>query len=214
METNFTNAMACISDDLARTTAINLAAQLDERADYEIHKNPENANIHRTLKKARTVLATPTAARVLLAAAVDPVFVNAIKRDGARRNVYSFGKMADLVGVLTREAWEGNAINNAIVRSLIRLTDKGVAFTFETAKAACSKTFAYEGEGRRFLVRHTVAPSTAPTQASSTMEALVEMGVVNTSGGKNARYWLRNEAPIVEHLRAVLGLPAPEPVAT
>jgi ABC-type microcin C transport system duplicated ATPase subunit YejF len=36
------------------------------------------------------------------------------------------------------------------------------------------------------LVRHTVSASTAPTQASSTMQALETLGVVKRSGsGKN-----------------------------
>ena len=57
---------------------------------------------------------------------------------------------------------------------------------------------------RKVLIRHTVSASTAPTQASSTMQALATLGVVKAEGStRNPVYKLTNH-PVVEKLEVLL----------
>jgi hypothetical protein len=177
---------------------------VDERETFERRKDPDNTNIQRTLKKVRSALVTMRAAKVLLATNVDPGhLLNRSVHDGSCYNVYALGKVADLVVALTGGEM-ANAINIACMRSLFRFRAAGVPFTMEAAKGACSKQYRVDEAIRSHLVRHTVSPSTAPTQASSTMQALVTLGVVTTSGsGRNPTYTL-TDTPLVRALEEVL----------
>lgn len=202
-EFSFDQLMGEIPDADADTFVRCLAESIDGREMFEEAKNPDNANIQRTLKKLRHQVVTRRAARTLLIANVDPGFVNRELHDGSRYNVYAVGKLGDLVSGLTGGTI-GNAINKAIVASLIRCRDAGVTFTMEVAKMCCSRNYTGKdeasGKARSHLIRHTVAASTAPTQASSTMQALQTLGVVRAEGGKNPTYTL-TDTPVSRKLQ-------------
>lgn len=181
-----------------------IADEIDTRADFEERKNPENSNIQRTLKKAREQLVTKRAAKVLIAANVDPAFINRTLHDGARYNVYALGKLADVVYAITDKGVLGNAINRACMKSLFACRAAGFTFNLETAKAAASDKVQIDAAIRKVLVRHTVSSSTAPTQASSTMQALATLGVVRAEGStRNPTYKLTGH-PVVEKLEVML----------
>lgn len=181
-----------------------IADAMDARADFEERKNPENSNIQRTLKKAREQLVTKRAAKVLIAANVDPAFINRTLHDGSRYNVYALGKLADVVYAITDKGTLGNAINRACMKSLFATRAAGFTFTLETAKAAASDKVQIDAAIRKVLIRHTVSASTAPTQASSTMQALATLGVVKAEGStRNPVYKLTNH-PVVEKLEVLL----------
>lgn len=184
-----------------------LALAIDDRAAFEEAKNPDNANIQRTLAKTRREVVTKRAARVVAAAGVNIGFINRTLHDGSRYNVYAIGKFSNLVDFVTIGS-ALNAINRACLGSLLRCVDAGIDFTLDLAKCAASDKIPVKDAGvRRHLVRHTVSASTAPTQASSTMQALVTLGVVRTEGSsKNPTYKL-TDSPLVAKLRELI-LPA------
>lgn len=202
-EPTFEELRDAFDDATVETTTHLIAAAIDDRAVFEDRKAPDNANIQKTLKKAREQLVTKRAARVLLATSVDPSFVNRSLHDGARYNVYALGKLADIVRGVTDGAIT-NAINMACMKSLFRFRKAGLDFTGEMAKAAASDKIRVEASLRQHLVRHTVSASTAPTQASSTMQALETLGVVVNVGSRKSPVYRVTDHPIVAHLEAKL----------
>lgn len=181
----FQELIAALPDSEVETMTQRIVAELDKRAAFEEEKNPENANIQRTLKKARELLATKRTTKVLMAAGVDPSFITRQVNDGSAYNVYALFKLADIVRGMTDGAIT-NAINNAVLRSLVRIHRAGKEFTMELAKAAASDKIRIDAGLKSLMVRHTVSASTAPTQASSTMQALETLGVVRNKGSRKA----------------------------
>lgn len=198
---DFATLMAQIGQQEAIDMAKAMTAALDERMAFEsVHGNP---NIQRTLKGARDRFSMPSTAAVLIACAVNPAFVNRSVAGEKRYNVYAMGKLADLANGLAHGRMS-NAINLAIVRSMIALQKAGEAFTMETAKAAASDKIRIDPKIARLMSRHTVSASTAPTQASSTMQALETLGLVSRAGSsKNPTYSFTNH-PGVAKLEAAL----------
>ncbi len=176
-----------------------IKAEVDTREFFENQKNPENANIQRTLKKVRSQLVTKRAARVFLTCQVHPSFINRVLHDGSRYNVYALGKLSDIVFGLTGGILS-NAINLACLRSLFACSKAGVTFTMETARACASNKIHIDPAVRKHLTRHTVSASTAPTQASSTMQALATLKVVNVGGTTRAPIYTPADTPIAERL--------------
>lgn len=204
-----------VAEHEASVMVWNIRNQLDDREMFEEHqaerealergKEP-NLNIKRTLKKVREQMVTLRAAKLLCAIAVDPAFINRTLNEGSRYNVYALGKLSDVIYGVT-DGMIQNAINLACMRTLFEFRREGLTFSMETAKAACSKQYAIKKIGmavRSHILSHTVSESTAPTQASSTMQALTTLGVVRCNGaGKNAVYEL-TDAPIVKKLEGML----------
>lgn len=183
-----------------------MASAIDVRLAFEERKSVETGkdNIFRTLSKTRAKLVTSAApAQTFVAVGIrDAGFFNRVLHDGSRYNVYAAGKLADLCEGLVNTALS-NAINRAIVKSLFAVTAAGGEFTMELAKAACSKQYRVDSPYAKNLVRHTVSTSTAPTQASSTMQALQTLGIVRLSGSrKNATYTVV-DSPATRRLKEV-----------
>lgn len=180
-----------------------IADALDERAEYEKAKKGDGHNIQRTLDKARKAFTvTKQAARVFVAANVNPTFINRTLHDGSRYNVYAIDKVADLVRATSlSEETVSNAINRAIVKSLFRCAKAGVAFTGEIAKGCASDKYPVDLTIRKHLVRHTVSAGTASTQASSTMNALVTLGIVSAAGTARNPVYTLTDAPITKKLQ-------------
>jgi hypothetical protein len=200
---DFKLAIESFSDEDVLAKAHAISDAIDVRGDFETQRDPNNVNIHKTLKKVRSAFVSKAAARVMLATNVSETFINRSVHEGACYNVYALGKIADLMKAATDGAMT-TAINIACMRSLFAMQAAGKAFNLETAKACASKQYPCDAAIRQHLVRHTVAPGTAPTQASSTMQAMVTLGIVSTSGSaKNPTYAL-TKSPIVARMREVL----------
>lgn len=175
----------------------------DERALFEAAKNGDNANIQKTLKSARSLICTKAAAAVMVATNVDPSVLNRERHSNSRYNVYAYGKLADLIKALNGGGI-GNAINNAVLRSMVALKKGGHAFTTEVGKAAVSKQIHITGPVKNLLVRHTVAPSTASTQLSSTMQAAETLGIVKRIGSAKASTWEFADTPQARKIETML----------
>ena len=206
-EPTLAQKIAQVSEEDAKRMTFEISKAIDERADFETRKNPDNGNIHSTLKKARTQLVTLRAAKLMIAANVDSGFINRVKHQGSAYNVYAIGKFADIVYGVT-DGKVANAINLACMRSLFALKRAGIdRMDMETAKGAASKQYAVKLSAniRKHLLSHTVSTSTASTQASSTMQALVTLGVLKTDGaGKNPSFWVNEASPIAQKLERLL----------
>jgi hypothetical protein len=198
-ELTFQELCAAVSDEDADNMVCTIAAAVDQRAGFEAQKNPDNENIQRTLKKVRSQLVTKRAARVFLVTNVSPDFINREENTGSRYNVYALGKLADVIYGVT-DGTISNAINQACMRSLFRFKNAGLDFSMEVAKAAASDKVRIEPALRKHLVSHTVSASTAPTQASSTMQALETLGVVFATGSKKNPVFHVTDAPIARFL--------------
>ena len=202
-----TDLMQQVSRETAQEAARQFAAAIDRRAEYERYKalgtaSGENNTIQKTLNSCRAELTRTSVAQMLTALGVDPSFINRKGNEGDKLfNVYAIKKLTDVAGGVVAGLFPENAINNAVIRSMFNLIDAGYAFDFTAAKAACSNKIPMDANLRNKMVRHTVAASTAPTQASSTMEALEVLGVVNAIGKKNKLYVLRDHSPLTAALR-------------
>lgn len=198
--------LVSFSDEAVAEMVVEIAGELDDRAAFELRKNPDNGNIQGTLKKVRAQMVTKRAAKLLLSISVTPFFINRELHNGSAYNVYALGKVGDLIKGAT-DGVVANAINIACMKSLFAFRAAGATFTMECAKGAASKQYALTGVEasiRKHLISHTVSSSTAPTQASSTMQALETLGVVTRQGGgKNPSYTL-TDAPITKKLEAML----------
>lgn len=205
-QVTFGDMIANVTDSTYKAMKAELAAQLDTRIDFEERKSLETGkdNIFRNLAKTRGKLVAAYAPSATFAALdIDPVFFNRVLHDGSRYSVYAANKLADLCEGLVNSGL-ANAINQAIVRSLFAVEASGGQFTMELAKAACSKQYRTDSPYVRNLIRHTVAPATAPTQASSTMQALQTLGVVRlVSSRKNAAYEVV-DGPATRRLKEVI----------
>lgn len=204
---DFDTVIAELDPEKVDEVVLAIDAAFTERVDFESRKDPDNGNIHRTLKKARTQMVTRRAASVLLACNVSPTIINRSIHEGACYNVYALGKLADAIVGLTG-GFVSNAINKACSRSLFSFRNKGLVFTGEMARAAASDKIRVSGAVKDALIRYTVAASTAPTQASSTMQALETLGiVVRTGGHKNPTFTLTAH-PAVAKLERAMALAA------
>lgn len=138
-----------------------------------------------------------------MAANVSADFINRTLHNGSRFNVYAFGKIADIARSLIDGTTLSNAINNAVVKSLFRCKKAGVGFTLEIAKAAASDKIRIDPTISRNLVRHTVSASTAPTQASSTMQALETLWVMRIQGSRRSPVYEVLDTPIAPALETM-----------
>lgn len=192
------------SDEEVTEVVHEIAACIDDRVEFEKDKNPDNNNIQRTLKKAREQMVTKRAAKVFLATNVSPNIMNRVFHEGSRYNVYAIGKLGDVVRGLT-DGTLMNAINLACMRSLFAFRKAGLTFTGEMAKAAASdKIRITDSAIKAALVRHTVSASTAPTQASSTMQALETLGIVKREGSHRNPIFTLTDNPAVAKLEKLL----------
>lgn len=195
--------VAAVSDEDANLMSVEIAREFDDRLAYERTKNPDNASIVKNLTSYRSRLALLSTARFLKAIAFDTGTINRSISEGSRFNVYSLDKVADLAAIFTSKQGR-NAINNAITRSLFKFRKAGVPFTGLMAIAAASDKVKVDATLSRLLVRHTVSASTAPTQSSSTMNALRALGVVVNTGNQKFPVWTLTDTPQTRYLEELL----------
>lgn len=181
-----------------------VAKAVDDRAAFEKEKDPTNDNIQKTLGGVRKALITHAAARVMLACNVPPSFATRSIHQGQGYNVYAMQKVADIVRGLSDGGTMTNKINVAVMKTLFRFRAVGEVFTGEIAKCCASDKIRFTSKLKAELVRHTVAASTASTQASSTMQALETCGIVTRSGSGRAPVYTLTDHPAVALLEARL----------
>jgi hypothetical protein len=172
----FITALRSHDDNDAKSFALAVVQEFDTRIAYENTKNSENDNIVKTLNKSSAKLASVSAARVMMTCNVASSFINRAERVNAKYNVYASEKLADIIASLRDARCFTNAINNAVIRSMLKC-DAKIAFTHKLAIASASDKVNVDATIRKHLVRHTVSVSTASTQASSTMNALVTANI-------------------------------------
>lgn len=205
LNVSFIDACNSLNDDDVKSFTLALASSFDARAEYEEKKNADNSNIQKNLKKSREKFARASAARFCMTASVKSDFINRAERVNAQYNVYAVEKVADLIdAVMHKRAL--NAINLNVLKSLFKLTAKEIAFTHKLAVASASdKVVVEDASIRKLLSRHNVSLTTASTQASSTMNALVTCNVVTEymTDAREVAYRL-NDNSLVEALREVV----------
>lgn len=190
-------------EDVKLEMAKKVAKGFEDRSTYEKTKNPNNERIHKALDKTRAKLTMPSAAAILIAAQVEPDFINRSVAEGSRYNVYAADKLADLVKGL-RDGTLTNKINIAICKSLFAFRAAGEKFTGEMAKAAACDKMKVSAAMQKILIRHTVDPGTMSTQTSSTMTALQTMGIVKNTGSFRAPVYELTDTPQTKRLKEVL----------
>lgn len=205
LNVSFIDAMNSVSDDVARETAQYTVAHIDERARYEATKNSENDSIQKHLKSARDKLSSARVARFMIAANVDSSFINRNERVNARYNVYAIEKVASLAHSVAFDKLH-NAINANVLRSMFKCESAEIDFSHHLALCSASdKIVCKDAKARNRLSRHTVSASTASTQASSTMNALVTCNVVSEyRNAANELCYKLNDNALVQALRASL----------
>lgn len=194
-----------IDKEAAMLRAIAFADAFDERSAFECRKNVDNDSIQKQITKNRAKFISLQVARFMIATNVNATFVNESEHDGARRNVYAHEKLAFLAESVVYGK-KFNAVNYHCLRSLFKFANKDLEFTHADALAATSDKIKVEHAKKRAnLSRHTVSASTASTQASSTMIALVACGVVSEykNETRDVCYKLTDNA-IVAHLRSLI----------
>lgn len=192
-----------VSADDVVAMAATVKFAFEDRADAERRKNPDNESIQKSLNKSRSKIAGNAAVAVLVATAIDPDFINRSISQGNSYNVYAIDKFADIMSGLTGSGLK-NAINIAVMKSMFKFRAAGVEFTGEMAKAAASQNIKVSASLNGLLTRHTVSPSTAPTQASSTMQALQTAGVVINKGSQKYPLYQLTDTPQTRKLQEVL----------
>lgn len=200
---SFREKMLSFSEDQVSGMTQRVAAAISAREAFELEKKGAGHNIQKTLAKVRKQLMWKDTSRVLLAAQVDPAFINRVLHDGSCYNVYAIDKVADAIKGLA-EGTVSNAINRACMVSLFQMRKAGLAFTGEIAKGCASDKHHVDLAIRKHLLRHTVSASTAPTQASSTMQALETLGIVKREGSTRNPTFTLTGSPIVDRLEEVL----------
>lgn len=178
-----------------------LIAAFEERARYEHEKDAGNTNIQKTISKLVKGMNTAGIVQAQVVVGKGAGFVNTSESVNMRRNVYALDKLRDLLyGAVTGHV--KNFVNRAVLASMVRLEGKdAVPFTGLAAKACASDKVAIDGSYKALMIRHDMAESTASTQASSTMTALEDLGVVVNSGTRAHPVYSFTKSPLAERLR-------------
>lgn len=199
---SFLEARDAVTMEQVTKMQTDLTAAFAERANYERQMNPANDNIQKTLTKVQKGHLAHAISQGFVAAGVDPNYLNKSEVSGKRRNVYALAKLQDLIYGASSGHLK-NAINIAVLVSMVKLERAQVAFTGAVALACASDKIAVEAHLKGLLRRHTVAESTASTQSSSTMTALEDLGAVVNHGTQKHPRWTFSDTMLARRLREV-----------
>lgn len=197
-----------IASDIAKASitraSTKLAANFEARMAFETTNSPANKTIQTKLVSYGKKFAMPAVVRSLLAANVELNFMNtSVGAEVKKFNVYSVDKVADLAQALDSGAVK-NAINLATLKNLFAADALGHDFTGDHARGSVSDGVALPSGHKKWMTHHTAAPSTAPTQASSTMNALNVMGVVKNTGTTKAPIWKLQDVPQTKRFKEMV----------
>jgi hypothetical protein len=191
--------VAEIPETIRQQMLANINQEFDTRQAFEKAMRPGNDNIQKSLTGYRKKMALPGIAALMVATNLPASIINRELVEGNRFNVYAIDKINDILHGLNSGHFK-NAINIAVMRSLFKFRKAGVSFTGLAAAAAASDKVIVDKQMNALLIRHTVSASTAPTQSSSTMNALQALGVVTNSGTAKHPIWNLTTNPIVAEL--------------
>jgi hypothetical protein len=194
---------AAVTEKAKKRKAEEVTSEFERRAAYEKSKNPDNAKMATNLSAYAKKMATLPLCAILAATDIDPGFLNREISAGKRFNVYAIDKVNDVLVALETGHMK-NQINAAVMRSLFKFRAAGVPFTGAMAVAAASDKVKIEKAVEKLLVRYTVSPATAPTQSSSTMNALQTLGIVINRGTQKFPVWVLTDTPQTRRLEEVL----------
>lgn len=185
-----------------------ILAAFDARAEYERVKNPENDNIQGTLKAMRKTCERTLIAELMQTCSVDAQFINKSERTSNRFNVYAAEKVCNIAQASLKVA-ALNHYTRAILASAIALEKSELVLTHDDAQSACSLSVkAKDAKREKLIVKYQkhVAKSTASTQSSSSIAALMQFDVLReTRDASNvACYKLNSEAEAFKLLSASL----------
>ncbi len=195
--------LAQVTDADRATMLGHIAVTFDNRRAFETLHAAANTSIQEKLAAYEKKMALPGIAGLMIATNVDPNFVNREAVAGKRFNVYGIDKLNDLLHGLNSGHFK-NAINLAVMRSMFKFRKAGMAFTGQAVLGAVSDKVKVDKAMAAVLVRHTVDAGTAPTQSSSTMNALSVLGVVTNLGSQKFPIWQLTDAPVTKKLEALL----------
>lgn len=156
-----------------------------------------------SLKKAEKDLATPGAAGFFCAVDIDPSFINRNISGDGRFNVYALDKIRDIISGIGGGFLQ-NPINRAVLASMLNFRDANIPFTMAHMQAAISSGVKIERALAKHLVRHTVAPSTAPTQSSQMSHALQVLGIATAQTVGRVTTFTLTDTPQTRRLEQVL----------
>lgn len=203
-EPKFDDILGAIDEEDKKDMALKVSKAIDARIARLKVEKPDNDTQPATLNKCRSKLALPSRAAVLIATGADETFIDDSRSQGNHYNVYAIDKVADLVATLSGDGMK-NAINRAITRSLFQFRAAGQKFTGEHAKAAASDKIRITDKAiEKLLIRHTVSAGTAPTQSSSTMQALQTLGIVKNAGTVKFPVYELTDTPQTHKLEEIL----------
>jgi hypothetical protein len=175
--------MTNINNDVMNYIA-SLNAAFEARKEYEIaHGKDASANIHKTLSKVRKSMTRDVVATCLLASNVDADFINASVRASNRFNVYAIEKVDNIACALLK-AESVNHYTRAILATALAFEKNDLVMTRDEARSACSLALKVKDAKREKLVskyKKHIDASTASTQSSSSLEALVTFNILARS---------------------------------
>lgn len=179
-----------------------VGAEFDRRMTFHKDTDVENTNIQKNLGIYRRQMSAPHTASVLVTCSTDISFINRTKRGEQCFNVYSIDKVGRLVNQMVLGV-ANNKYNDAIFKSMWNFMKAGVQFTSDHAKAAISdKIRVTDSQIKSLLVRHTVKPGTASTQASSSLRAMEVLGIARNAGTEKKQVWVLNDNPQMRAIAA------------
>ncbi len=194
------NLIKAVTADQTATKIAEITNAFEARKAHEALTASANSSIQDKLVAYHKKMALPGIATLLVAIDVSPSFINRELTAGKRFNVYAIDKTNDLLHGLNSGHFK-NAINQAVLKSMFAFEKAKIAFDGQAALAAASDKVATKKELVPFLTRHTVDAGTAPTQSSSTMNALMAIGAVKNTGSAKFPIWVLTGEPVTEKLR-------------
>lgn len=198
-----TEMLAEISEQRRKTMATKTAQAFDDRMEFEHRERPGNESIQTKLKAAKAKMTNLGVAGVMIATQFDPQVFNRSVTEGRRFNIYAINKLADLLQGLESGTFR-NDVNIAVMKSLFRFKANGMQFNGTAALAAASDKVKVEQGMAKILVRHSVSSATAPTQASSTMNALAAIEAVRNTGTAKHPIWELQDNAVTRRMEEVL----------
>lgn len=202
-KTPFDKMIDAFGDESRKAISIEITTGFAERMTFENREHPANEGIQVKLKAASSKFATLNMAAVIAATNLDTSFMNRSVIQGRRFNVYSINKLGDLLTGLSTGRLV-NAVNIAVIKSMFKFRAADMAFNSVAALGATSDKVRIESGMKALLARHTVAPGTAQTQASSTMNAMLAIGAVKNTGTSSAPVWQLTDTSLVDQLEVVV----------
>jgi hypothetical protein len=181
----------------------------DARVAFEASKSKDaSSNIAHTLHMLRKEVTQEKTASVLQASYIDADFINRSIRADARLNVYAAQKYSNVARTIAKVETL-NHYTRAILKTAQAFAQAELQMTSDDAKSACTLDMKVKDAKREKLIskyaKH-IAVSTANTQSSSSLDALVAFDVLKRSknDANETIYIVNNDSANTQALLAAL----------